>query len=201
MIRAVKLASRTSLRALAVLLLIASAPAGDAQMASTKTSIPKIACIGKIQIGCSTQEDLARHWGEGKTITGGHPNSGRLWRVKGTPWVLHADGFEYSKRGLVVDGLDVYEDLKAGADAPYAKLAKSDFAWCGGIWPGMSQQKVMQILKRKSLRITLTQDGCEICAKGFYALQSSMDPLRTWTARLIFTNGSLSQLTLAAGFK
>ena len=201
MIRAMKLSFYASLSVLAVLLAAAAAHAAEAQKASAKTSIPKIARIAKIQIGYSTQEDLAKHWGEGKTVTGGHPNSGRLWRVKGTPWVLHTDGFEYSKRGLVVDGLEVYEDPKAGADAPYAKLAKSDFAWCGGIWPGMSQEKVMQILKQKSLPITLTKDGCETSGSGFYALESSIYPLKTWSASLVFTNRSLSRLTLDAGSK
>ena len=77
----------TSLRVLVLLLATATAPAAEVKNAATKTSIPAIARIGKIQIGYSTQEDLARHWGEGKTIIGGHANSGRLWRVKGTPWI------------------------------------------------------------------------------------------------------------------
>src|SRR5689334_624376 len=96
---------------LALLLIVLSA-AADTPSATTNTSIPKIASIGKIQIGYSTQEDLAKLWGEGKTITGSHPNSGRLWRVKGTSWVLYTDGFDYSKRGLVVDGLHFYADAK-----------------------------------------------------------------------------------------
>lgn len=84
---------------------------------------------------------------------------------------------------------------------PCARLAKSDFAWGGEIWPGMSEAKVRQILKRKAWSLAPAKDGCETSAKGFYALQSSLDPLRTWTARLVFTNGWLSQLTLNAGFK
>ena len=59
----------------------APAPAG------ADTEIPAIANLAGVAIGYSTQEDVARQWGEGKVITGGHPNSGRVWRINGTDWV------------------------------------------------------------------------------------------------------------------
>ena len=107
----------------------------------------------------------------------------------------------------MVDSFTVYVNPKRFSgpellsNVPCTHLAKSEFAWGGGIWPGMSENHMMKILKRKAWLPTPTQDGYEINAKGFCDLQSSMDPLRTWTARLVFTNGSLSQLTLDAGFK
>lgn len=187
----------TGLTMLALLLGPTPARGADAQGAATKTSIPKIARLGKIQIGHSTQEDLAKHWGEGLTIIGGHPNSGRLWRVKGTTWMLHTDGFEYSKRGLVVDSLEIYEHPKELKAVPYARLPKIDFAWLGGITPGMSQEKVMQILQRQSFPFTLTPAGCEVSAKGFHALENHVR-LKTWTTTLGFTNESLKRITLNA---
>lgn len=205
--RAMKNSCPRSLIVLALLLATALATASEAKNTATKKAIPKIACIGRIQIGCSTQEDLAQRWGEGKTISGGHPNSGRLWQVTGTAWLLQTDGLEYSKRGLVVDSLTVYGDSErfAGPEllgaVPRTRLAKSDFTWGGEIWLGMSEDKVRQILKRKAWPLTPAKDGCETSAKGFYAMQSRVDQLRTWTARLVFTNGWLSQLTLNAGFK
>jgi len=202
-----KLSWRMNLTVLTLLIVTMPAFAVVAKDAPAKTSIPKIARFAKVQIGYSTQEDLAKHWGEGKTITGGHPNSGRLWRVKGTPWVLHTDGFEYSHRGLVVDGLTLYADarlvpcLQLPSEVPNTRLAKKDFAWGGEIVPGMSEEEVRQILKRKSIAFTTTKDGVEVKAKGFYALTSSIDPLRAWTASFVFTNESLSQLTLNANFR
>ena len=192
-----------------LIFLIGAGPmlAGGAQNAPAKTFIPKIARIGKIQIGYATQDDLAQRWGEGKTIIGGHANSGRLWRVKGTAWVLRTDGFEYSKRGLVVDGLTLYADPKSFGSpglldaVPATRRGKSNFAWGGEIGPGMAREKVLQILKHKSLPLTPTKDGCETTARGFYALTSSLEPLRVWTTRFYFTNGVLSQLTLDASFK
>ncbi len=173
-----------------------------------KTSIPKIAGIAKVQIGYSTQADLAARWGEGKVVTGGHPNSGRLWRVKGTTWVLQTDGFDYTQRGLVVDSFALYEDPKLFfqpemlADVPETRLTKKDFVWFGEILPGMSQDKVMQILKRKSLPVALTPNGCETEAKGFCALTSlPLYPFQSWRAGFIFTNGILSRLTIDADSK
>lgn len=109
MIRVMKRSFYTGLGLLAGWLVTAPAPAAAARHPPPKTSIPKIARLGKIQVGYSTQAELARHWGEGKTIIGGHANSGRLWRVKGTPWIVDTDAFEYSRRGLVVDGVTIYE--------------------------------------------------------------------------------------------
>lgn len=199
-----KLPHCMNLTALSILIITSPVLAIAAQNVPAKTSIPKIARIGKVQIGYSTQDDLAKHWGEGKTVIGGHPNSGRLWRVKGTPWVLETDGFDYSKRGLVVDGLTLYADarlipgLPLPDDVPDTRLAKKDFAWGGEIVPGMAEEKVRQILKRKSLPLTPTKDGCATTAMGFSALTSIGIPLRVWTASFVFTNGSLSRLNLGA---
>ncbi len=181
-----------------LLLLAAPTDAAGGQNKSPKTSIPEIACIGKVQIGYSTQEDLARKWGEGKTVIGGHPNSGRVWRIKGTSWRVSTDGFDYSERGLVVDQLSfrAYSDLPR--DVPYAKLSKDDFVWLGEISPGMSKKKVMQILKRQSLPMTPTKEGCQITARGFSPLTSIPTPFRNWKTTLTFTNDVLIDLNLGA---
>ena len=181
--------------------LLAGGPAhaADGHNTPSKTSIPQIARLGKVRIGYSTQEDLAKQWGEGKTGIGGHPNSGRVWRVKGTRWSLTTDGFEYSKRGLVVDQLSIIEDPNLPGDVPDARLSKKDFLWLGEISLGMTKDKVMQILKRKPLPIMPTKEGCKISARGFYALTSSpYYPLRNWRVTLSFANDSLTVFELDA---
>jgi hypothetical protein len=163
-----------------------------------KTSIPKIAHIGKVQIGYFTQEELALKWGEGKTIVGGHPNSGRVWRIAGTRWRVNTDGFDYSERGLVVDQFTLGTDSDPSGDIPYAKLSRSEFFWLGEISLGMSRTKVLQILKRRSLPNTWTKDGCEINAQGFSPLTSIVEPFRNWKATLSFANDLLIRLDLSA---
>src|SRR5437868_2705852 len=76
---------------------------GSSLARTDQTSTPRIAEIGGVRIGYSTQEELEQAWGEGLTTVGGHPNSGRRWRVRGTDWVIATDGFDYSDRGLVID--------------------------------------------------------------------------------------------------
>ena len=198
MIAHMQLPLLTSLTVLALSLVASNVTDAAPGSASAKTSIPKIARIGKIQIGYSTQEDLTKHWGEGKTVTGGHPNSGRLWRVKGTSWTIATDGFEYSKRGLLVDSFEIYEDQNPAKDVPVALLAKRDFTWLGDITPGMSRDEVMRVLKSESLSVSPTkEEGDKIGAKGFHALLNNIE-LKTWTASLSFTNGVLCRLTLTA---
>jgi hypothetical protein len=183
---------------LSLVLWLATGCASRDRAPSARMSIPKIARLGGIQVGYATQEDLAKQWGEGKTIIGGHPNSGRLWRVHGTSWVLHTDGFEYSKQGLVVDALEIYESTGEMNDVPFAKLSKNGFAWLGGILPGISEDEAVQILKRETVPFTTTTNGFEITAKGFDALESSIKPLTTWTTSLGFINGRLTRLTVNA---
>jgi hypothetical protein len=182
--------------AMAALFVAAPMHAADGQNKLPKPSIPKIARIGKVQIGYSTQEDLAKEWVEGKTVVGGHSNSGRVWRIKGSRWRVSTDGFDYSERGLVVDQLSLSAKSNLPKDVPYKKLYKKDFAWLGGISPGMSKKKVMQILKGKSLACTPTKEGCEINARGFSPLTSIITPFRNWKATLTFADGVLTDLTL-----
>jgi len=190
--------TRARFAGLLLLLMATVAAAGEAASSPTNHSIPAIAEIAKIKVGFSTQQDLASQWGEGKTITGGHPNSGRLWRVKGTPWVLHTDAFEYSKRGLVVDGLEIREDRTPGEGVPYARLSASDLAWLGEISLGASQDRVMEVLKRKGLQVTQTAAGCETRATGLHTLENKVQ-FRTWKVRVDFKAGLLIRLAIDAG--
>ena len=94
-------------------------------------STPSSPQIAGIQIGYSTQDDLEHSWGEGLTVTGGHPNSGRRWRIRNTDRSLATDGFLYSDRGLVIDSLqiDSQQTDPLSINAPIAKLDKDAFAW------------------------------------------------------------------------
>jgi len=194
---AMKRHGAVSFAVLALWLLTGPARSASGPEAAVKTSIPRIASLGKIQIGRSTQEDLARLWGEGEVTTGGHANSGRLWRVKGTSWVVHTDGFEYSKRGLVVDSLELFVDAQRANSLPEARLPRSDFAWLGKILPGMPRAGVRQILQAQALTTAPTKDGVMASAEGFHALENHVR-LKTWSTHLDFTNGALSRLRLYA---
>ena len=172
--------------------------AADGQTPPPRTSIPEISRIGKVQIGYSSQEDLDRVWGEGKMIIGGHATSGRVWRIKNSTWLVNTDGFDYSPRGLVVDGFSLSASTDSPSDVPYTKLPKKDFAWLGGISLGMSKNEVMQILHRKSLAVIPTKDGCQIKARGFSPITSTVTPIRNWKATLTFAKGVLIKLQLGA---
>ena len=95
-------------------------------------------------------------------------------------------------------GPDPAWDAALMAGTAVARPRKAVFAWCGGIVPGMPEAKVLKILKRESVSLTRTKDGWETKAGGSCPLVSSHEPLRVWTAKLVFTHGSLSLLTLDA---
>lgn len=164
--------------------------------ANRRTSIPRIARIAQIQIGFSTQEALAKRWGEGLTVTGGHPNSGRVWRVRDTSWVVRTDGFEYSDRGLVVDSFEISSEASPPRDAPFARLNQKHFAWLGEITPGLPRERLVKILNRERLPTWPTERGFEVHADGFLHLKG-LD-LQAWAAGFEFEEDKLSRLKISA---
>lgn len=195
------------LTAAGLVLFLAAAGCSSSRSSSgkTETSIPAIAELAGVKIGFSSQEDLARRWGEGKVTVGSHPNSRRVWRIKGTDWVLDTDGFNYSHRGLVVDGLllsvpsatpDFY--LQDAVDAPTARLPKEKFAWMGGVQLGMSRSAVEQFLKSKSLAGTATNQDLVVQAPGHNTLADHPGAYKTWGVVLTFETNVLTKLNIYA---
>jgi len=175
----------------------------EASAQSDRASTPRIAQIGGVHIGYSTQEELESAWGEGLTTVGSHPNSGRRWRVRGTNWIIATDGFLYSDRGLVIDALTLgpieAESPSEDAEAPFATLNKKAFAWLGEISQGMTKTEVIAVLHRQA--ITFKEEGeiLWVNADGFSAITSEPSAdFHHWGASLQFKDGKLSCLQLAA---
>jgi hypothetical protein len=145
--------------------------------------------------------ELESRLGRGKPVTGGHANGARVWRVKGTSWQIHADAFDYSKRGAVVDDFDIFDNTGSSQpemDVPYARLSKEDFAFLGGISLGMDEEKLLETLKRKALVVSKTTDGWLVSAKGWSPLTSIPDPLQKWTVQFRIKGKSLTRMALNA---
>jgi hypothetical protein len=157
--------------------------ASAAEAKASKTFIPNIATVAGIQVGFSSMDELERQLGKGKVSIGGHPNGARLWRVKGTPWVIDADAFDYSERGAVVDSFGIGIDPTPAADLPYARRDKNDLAWLGKISLGMDEASLLQILKQSSAP-TKIADGWQIKARGYSPLTSiPLNPFQEWTVQ------------------
>jgi hypothetical protein len=116
-----------------VLLLTAAVTPSEGEDKGPSTVIPESANIAGIKVGYSSMDELEGQLGKGKVTTGGHSNGARLWRVKGTSWVIYAYAFEYSKRGAVVDRFDITVDPKPGRHVPYARWTRKELVWAGGI--------------------------------------------------------------------
>lgn len=174
------------------------ADSGGGADAAEARSLPKLASIAGIQVGHTTREELEARWGAGKAITGGHPQGARLWRVKGTSWVIWADAFNYSERGIVVDFLSISKLDPNGNDAPFAHVSPAALAYFQRISLGMTEEKVLAVLKEKQLPMKKTQHGWEISASGFEPL-TSIKGFDTWTVQFEFKNKLLSRLVLGSG--
>jgi len=197
--------------ALVLLLIAAVTPAEAADSKGPKTFIPKIANIAGIKVGYSSMEELEGRLGKGKVTVGGHSNGARLWRVKGTSWVIYADAFEYSERGAVVGRFEITVDSKPGHHVditvdpqpghrvPYARLTRNELAWAGGISLGMDEDNLLKLLKQKSWTPAKLADGWLVKAQGHSPLTSNpLYPFNQWEARFTMKGRSLVGISLDA---
>jgi hypothetical protein len=184
--------------ALVLLLTTGAHPANAAENKAPKTSIPKIASIAGIEVGYSSMEELEARLGKGKVAVGGHSNGARFWRVKGTAWVIYADAFEYSERGMVLDSLSLSLDTKPRRGVPYARLTKNDFAWLGKISLGMDEDKLLEIMQQNSCAPTKVAGGWLVKAKGCSPFTSWPSYYREWTVRFGIKEKSLVAMELDA---
>lgn len=186
---------------LVMLIAFAAITAHTAELKEPKTSIPQIAEIAGIQVGSSSMEELEARFGKGKGVTGGHPNGARLWRVKGTSWMIHADAFDYSTKGAVVDAFSITGYDKSQKEVPYARFAKNKLAYLGGITLGMGEDELLRIAKRNSLTAIKAPDGWLIKATGYSPLTSIPSALEEWTAQFVIKKKSITGILLGASEK
>jgi hypothetical protein len=200
--RAIKLSHIFPVGFVLASLVLSGGCAGPSAHRASRASTPRIAEIGGIKIGYSTQEELQRSWGEGLTVVGGHPNSGRRWRVRDTDWIIATDGFLYSNRGLVIDGLQIVSGETGDPDflnAPYARLDKKAFGWLGEISCGMTRDEVIGVLQRRGVPFKDHGEVLSVNADGFSEITSEENAsFDQWEARLYFKDGKLSCLKLDA---
>jgi hypothetical protein len=178
-------------------------PSEAAENKGPKTSIPKIANIAGIKVGYSSMQELEKQLGKGKVTVGGHPNGARLWRVKGTSWVIYADAFCYSERGAVVHSLDITVDPGwSGQDLPYTRLTRNGLAWDGRISLGIDEANLLKLLKQNSWTPVKLADGWLVEAQGHSPLTSDpLYPFNQWAVRFTMKGNSLVGISLDAAVK
>jgi hypothetical protein len=194
------------------------APARTESDAPAKVTIPAISRFAGFQMGYSSQEDLDKRLGEGLNVLGGHPNSGRFWRIRNSSWLLYTDGFEYSERGLVTDNLQLVDTAHAPAesapnsgarlsamklwsgterdDVPYASIDASNLVWLSGITLGATRNQVKEVLKRDSLAFAETADTLDLEVPGFHKVVTTK--FTQWSASLTFSSNVLAEIDISA---
>ena len=190
------------------LLPLLGAPAcrsGTARGPDQPAVIPPIAEIGGIRVGYSTSDETDGRFGPGLETIGGHPNSGRLWRVKGTAWTLQTDAFEWSDRGMV---LDEFSLATAASDVVLARgqadgypetlLSEREFRFLGNIRLGDSREAVLH--KAAWLPpTTVTATNLVWKATGHY--RGKTTTFRNWSAVLEFRDDKLAEISIDARYE
>ncbi len=160
-----------------------------------ETVSPRLAKVLGLVIGQSTMGELERRFGPGKIITGGHPQSARLWRSKQTGWGVRADGFEFGKDGTylleeITINRDLPTDWKNGI--PEIDLSRNRFVLLQSVKLGDSKLRVTQALKDANIRIrTIKSDS--VVAEESTSLHSVHN---VWCANFEFKSNRLNAISL-----
>ncbi len=165
--------------------------------------LPPIARVFGIEVGRTTREELEARWGRGWAHTGGHPRGARAWHLRNVGVVVRADGFDYALGGMLLDGIWIQRETRAGPHVPSIRIRERVAAlWGGSIRWGMGREQVIDVLKAKQWRwseegttVVLTQMG----SLDFRGIASDVSRHFTiWEARLGFKNG-LDSVWIQAG--
>ena len=161
-------------------------------VASRRESIPTIARIAGIRVGLDSIERMQRMHGTFMAITGGHSGGGRVWDLSKFGLELHADGFEYSRRGRVVD--EVWLSSYGGPHRVLTGRSVRRIGWLRAVVPGQSMLQVRRLTARLP-KPRIRGDVWTWRATGFARTTSNATmPFLDWTAKLTFRSGRLDEI-------
>jgi hypothetical protein len=173
-------------------------PAQKALGPSMAQSIPKIARIAGFQVGYDTIEKMESWLGEGYAYTGGHAQGAREWRSRQTGWFVNADGFNYSRRGRVLDDVSISRDgVMASKRVPRTAISRGKLRYLGAVELGMTRSRVIAALK--SVLPPPIQQGDELrwTQKGYVKLNNNQyDDVHEWSVKLMFEKDRLVRITM-----
>ena len=165
-------------------------------------AIPPIGAFAGVSLGDTTNDEIDRLLGPGQETLGGHPNSGRIWRVQGTDWTVQTDAWEWNERGMVVDEFNLATPASsvsaahaASASYPVTRIPAHAFRFLGTISPGDSRETVL----RKAARLPpqlITATNLVWKAAGHHAGGTVV--FTEWTAALEFREDRLVEISLGA---
>jgi hypothetical protein len=177
--------------------LVATSITCVAAPAVNKSVIPRIAHIGSITLGTTTMEHLQTKFGTGLPFTGGHPRGAREWIITKSGCIVDADGFDYNQFGRVVDSFDVSQSNGYyTVDDPIAHVTIGSIAFLGAITPGMRKSAVEHELKLRHVTPYVETPSSITIEETGNVRVNSETTYTTWTARLFFTRGRLSDFEL-----
>lgn len=148
--------------------------------------LPRIALAAGITAGLTTLEGFERRHGKALRSMGGHSGGAGSWYVPRQGVVLHADGFNISKDGEILDGYRVewQRAAQVGRTVPHIHLRRSELGLLAILRRGMSRRQA-----ETALHTRLTGDAMHLPGLVRYVpkpVNKQNDRYTRWQLRLFF---------------
>jgi hypothetical protein len=184
-------------------------PLQSSQPHDPPTIVPQIARIAGIRVGYNTMEEMEQLLGKGMMFRGSHPNGGREWRLRGTPWYIDSTFLDYYDQPRQhVDGSLLLNDVSLSTKRDSidsdpvlsrrtTRRTRRKLGWLGIISPGVSQAFVLRAIHGKLPLPQRSGEKWTWIARGFVRLRAHQT-YNTWTATLTFHRGRLAEIDVFA---
>lgn len=165
--------------------------------------VPQMARLIGVRVGYDTLEKLEARLGHGLAVTGGHPMGAREWRSRQTGWIIHADAFDTSDKGMVLDELIIrFPDVSDRvASLPSVNLSRRRLGLFGVVFPGMTRAEVLHAIRGRLPAPTVKENRWSWTESGFASLADREDyhvAYRIWKAAIVFEKERVVSLALEA---
>lgn len=167
--------------------------------------VPAISHVLSIHVGADTIQQVEKLYGRGLACIGGHDNAGRMWKDKGTGWVIYLDSIDSGAGGRVVDyvvlgdpGEVVFptEATKGKPSKPPGVSIRSrSMSLDRALVPGMRKSEAMKVVAAKGWPCKADGDA-EVIRMGGLSQPSKQVKFTDWEATLTFKKDRLVQIAV-----
>lgn len=163
---------------------------------AVEVRLPTLAHAAGITPGITTLEGFERRHGKALRMMGGHSGGAGQWYDVRRGVLIHADGFNISKDGEILDGFRVewLPSGKVSKNVPRIRLGENDLGILSKLRPGMSRREA-----ETALGVRLSHDEVRQSGLVRYSpkpVNKSNDRYTTWILRLEFGGKGLLAFVL-----
>lgn len=188
----------------------ASRPAPQSKPAPADVpGVPAVGHILAIHVAADKIDRLEKLFGRGRVCLGSRGESGRMWKEKGSGWLIYADSLDAGPQGQIVNYVvmgdpacvvfPIETDPGKGKDKPKppptVSIRSRSMSLDGAILPAMTRTEVGRAIAAKRWPSKLEGEATVIRMGGLSRISKQVK-VTDWEATLTFRNDRLVQIAI-----